>query len=99
MQTEFKLEYIAKNQRDQHYKLDTPLWKNKINEIQNKFSETLDKIRAAIPNYTNGCPSEDWNPFWITVYEIQSEFNLPGEDYQTEYQINHQTLKITCLEE
>lgn len=98
----FKLEYIDKNKRlNEHYK-DDPPWKNKIKEIQNRFSEIIDNLRNIVPEYSNYTESHDDHestPFWIAVIEVQIEFNLPGEDYDTGYKINPKTLKISLEEE
>ena len=98
MFTEFKLEYIAKDKRlNSSYEGDPP-WKNKIKEILNRLSELIDAIENLVPSYSSQAP-EEWTPFWIAVLEIQTEFNLPGEDWETEYKINRETNEITLAEE
>ena len=98
----FRLKYIKKNERlNSSYKHD-PTWKNKIKEIQNRFSEVIDNLKVIVPQYTNYTQSHgdhQWSPFWIAVIEVQLEFGLPGQDHDTEYEINPITLEIKLQEE
>ena len=96
--TEFKLEYYEKNNRLDANNYEDPPWKNKIKEIENRFSELIDLLEQIIPEFASSPPNDDWTPFWIAVYEIQCEFNLPGEDWDTEYEIDTETLTITRVE-
>ena len=98
MNTEFKLEYIERNMRLSSVYSNNPVWKNKINEIQNRFSQLIDTIRVIIPGYsqyTESLETHEWSPFWIAVLEIQDQFDLPGGHADTEYKINPDTLEIT----
>ena len=102
MFTEFKLEHIEETKRLNSSYEGNPDWKNKIIEIQNRFSEIIDTLRRVIPGYASytedfGC--HEWTPFWIAVVEVQDQFDLDGDNSETEYKINHETLEITLAEE
>lgn len=96
--TYLKLKYIEENERRDEYEKSDPEWRRIISKIENRFSELIDNIETLLPSYGSSPPNDDWTPYWIAVYEIQSEFNLPGEDFDTEYQICPNTLKITVQE-
>ena len=91
---DFKLEYVWREDRVEPND-DQPAWQNKINEILNRYSEICNGIGDAAPYFNKYEPSEDWSTQWIAVYEVQCEFDLPGECHDTEYKIDKETCKIT----
>ena len=96
---EAKIEYTNKDDR----KIEDPnlpAYKNRINAINNFYSESYNKIWDAIPKvakHLEATTDPEYTPHSMALEETIIELQLPLDLNETEYLINTETLEITSI--